>query len=63
MKALVGANLIDGTGGPVVQDSVVLLDGDIISAVGARERGDHSARCRGHRPLGYDPPPWADRHA
>ena len=36
MKALVGATLIDGTGGPVLEDSVVLLDGDVINAVGAR---------------------------
>ena len=36
MKALVGATLIDGTGGPELQDSVVLLDGDIINAVGSR---------------------------
>ena len=36
MKALIGATLIDGTGGPALQDSVVLIDGDIISAVGPR---------------------------
>ena len=36
MKALIGATLIDGTGGPVVRDSVVLLNGDLISAVGER---------------------------
>ncbi len=36
MKALVGATLIDGTGGPELRDSVVLLDGDIINAVGSR---------------------------
>ena len=36
MKALVGATLIDGTGGPVLQDSVVLLDGDLINAVGPK---------------------------
>ena len=36
MKALVGATLIDGTGGPVLQDSVVLLDGDLINDVGSR---------------------------
>ena len=36
MKALIGATLIDGTGGPVVRDSVVLLDGDLINAVGER---------------------------
>ena len=36
MRALVGATLIDGTGGPVLQDSVVLLDGDVINAVGPR---------------------------
>ena len=27
MKALVGANLIDGTGGPVINDAAVLIDG------------------------------------
>ena len=36
MKALVGATLIDGTGGPVIEDSVVLVDGDAIDAVGVR---------------------------
>ena len=36
MKALTGATLIDGTGGPVLHDSVVLLDGDRIHEVGLR---------------------------
>ena len=36
MKAFVGATLIDGTGGPVVQDSAVLVNADRIEAVGAR---------------------------
>jgi imidazolonepropionase-like amidohydrolase len=36
MKALIGANLIDGTGGPVLKDAVVLLDGDRIESVGVR---------------------------
>ncbi|MFQ6031186.1 MAG: amidohydrolase family protein, partial [Dehalococcoidia bacterium] len=36
MKALVGANLIDGTGGPVVNDSTVLIDGERIAEVGPR---------------------------
>lgn len=36
MKALVGATLIDGTGGPVVQDSAVLVNKDRIEAVGVR---------------------------
>ena len=36
MKALVGATLIDGTGGPVLQDSVVLFESDRIIAAGAR---------------------------
>ena len=36
MKALVGATLIDGTGGPAQPDSTVLLDGDRIHAVGPR---------------------------
>lgn len=36
MKALVGATLIDGTGGPPLSDSAVLLDGDRIQAVGPR---------------------------
>ena len=36
MKALIGANLIDGTGGPVVENATVLIDGDRITAVGHR---------------------------
>ena len=37
MKALVGANLIDGTGGPVVNDATVLIDGERIVETGPRE--------------------------
>ena len=37
MKALVGANLIDGTGGPVVNDATVLIDGERIVETGHRE--------------------------
>jgi imidazolonepropionase-like amidohydrolase len=36
MKALVGANLIDGTGGPVLHDATVLIDEERIKAVGPR---------------------------
>ena len=36
MKALVGARLLDGTGGLPLDDSAVLLDGDKIVAVGPR---------------------------
>lgn len=36
MKALVGANLIDGTGGPVVYDATVLIDGERIVQTGPR---------------------------
>ncbi len=36
MKALVGATAIDGTGGPVLEDSVVLVEADRIEAVGVR---------------------------
>ena len=36
MKALIGADLIDGTGGPVIRDSVILLNGTKIQSVGAR---------------------------
>ncbi|MFP3941504.1 MAG: hypothetical protein ACLF0P_14490, partial [Thermoanaerobaculia bacterium] len=34
VKALVGGRLIDGFGGPPVEDSVVLIEGDTIAAVG-----------------------------
>ena len=36
MKALIGANLIDGTGAPVLSDSAVLINGDRIESVGPR---------------------------
>ena len=36
MQALVGANLIDGTGGPVLNDAAVLINGERIEAVGPR---------------------------
>jgi len=36
MKALLGANLIDGTGGPVLKDSAILIDGERIIEVGPR---------------------------
>ena len=34
MKALVGGTLVDGFGGPPIQHSVILVDGDTITAVG-----------------------------
>src|SRR5687768_13336992 len=34
--AIVGANLIDGRGGPVIADSVVLIRGEHIAEVGKR---------------------------
>ncbi|MEC8959359.1 MAG: amidohydrolase family protein, partial [Chloroflexota bacterium] len=36
MKALLGADLIDGTGGPVLKDSAILIDGDRITEVGPK---------------------------
>ena len=36
MKALIGADLIDGTGGPVLIDSTVLIDGEKITEVGPK---------------------------
>jgi imidazolonepropionase-like amidohydrolase len=36
--AIVGATLIDGTGAPPVEDSVVIVEGDRISAAGPRAR-------------------------
>ena len=36
MKALMGANLIDGAGGPVIRDATVLINGSRIEAVGPR---------------------------
>ena len=34
VKALVGGTLIDGFGGPPIQNSVVLVEGERITAVG-----------------------------
>jgi imidazolonepropionase-like amidohydrolase len=36
MKVLLGADLIDGTGGPVLKDSAILIDGERITEVGPR---------------------------
>src|SRR4029079_17965583 len=38
VTAIVGAKLIDGTGGPAVDNSVVLVQGDRIIAAGPRAR-------------------------
>src|SRR5512132_1526620 len=38
VTAIVGARLIDGTGGPGVDNSVVLVQGDRITAAGPRAR-------------------------
>ncbi|GAB4191677.1 MAG: amidohydrolase family protein [Wenzhouxiangellaceae bacterium] len=34
LKALVGGTLIDGNGGPVIRNSVIVIDGDTIQAIG-----------------------------
>lgn len=36
VTALVGARMVDGTGGPAVNDAVILVSGDRITAAGAR---------------------------
>ena len=36
MKALIGADLIDGTGGPGLKDSAILIDGERVTEVGPR---------------------------
>ena len=36
VTAIVGGNLIDGYGGPPLRDSVILVEGDRIRAVGSR---------------------------
>ncbi|MBC8281748.1 MAG: Xaa-Pro dipeptidase, partial [Chloroflexi bacterium] len=36
MKALLGANLIDGTGAPMLIDSAILIDGERITEIGPR---------------------------
>ena len=36
MKVFLGADLIDGTGGPVLKDSAILIDGERIKEVGPR---------------------------
>ncbi len=36
MKALLGADVIDGTGGPVLKAAAILIDGERIKEVGPR---------------------------
>ena len=36
MKVLINANLIDGNGGPVINDAAVLIDGERIVSAGPR---------------------------
>ena len=46
MKAITGATLIDGRGGPPVPDATVLVDGGSIAAAGPSDRGDRAGRRR-----------------
>ena len=41
MLAIVGGNLIDGAGAPVLPDAAVLIDGQLIVAAGPPRRRDH----------------------
>ena len=55
MKALVGANLIDGTGGPVVNDATVLIDGERIVQTGPRLAVDLPQRTEVIGRIRHDP--------
>ena len=45
MLAIVGGNLIDGTGSPVVENATVIVDGDRIVEVGPRAAGNIPDGC------------------
>ena len=51
--AIRAARLIDGRGGPPLQNAVILIDSARITAVGAEPR--HSRRHQGHRPRARRP--------
>jgi hypothetical protein len=64
--ALVGGRLIDGYGGAPLEDSVVVIEGERIAAVGSVGRGRHPGGCDGDlhrgderaaRPVGHARPP------
>ena len=49
MKALIGADIIDGTGGPVLKDSAILIDDERITEVSRMLSGSpDSATARDH---------------
>jgi hypothetical protein len=60
---LQGGTLIDGRGGPPIEDAAVVVHGDRISAVGRRGRGSDARRGERHPDYRADDPPGSDRYA
>jgi hypothetical protein len=59
-KAIVGVRLIDGLGGAVVNDAVVVIEGNRILAVGPRNKVAIPEGAEGYRCAGNEPASWLD---
>ena len=63
VTAIVGARLVDGTGAPAVDDSVILVSGDRITAAGPRARVQVPQGATVVNAVGQDGDPRPDRCA